>query len=209
VRVSLVIRAPYPVYVPSRKLVTQTTTHARRPIVTVEVESQAAEWALEPRTCDTNASCHTTMSAFAFRSAARAWTRAYTAGPQCYSARTTCLYSTSSATPWFVDEFEDSRPVSGPSTQQTSVPSDAPSPLKAVHARLSTSPLLEPSTLQVTQSLKLEGGPTLPAKRASGTRRKRGGTYAGESDYDVPGGLWSWWLIAQVLQSMLSFLRQN
>ncbi|KAJ7063218.1 hypothetical protein C8F01DRAFT_984986, partial [Mycena amicta] len=42
-------------------------------------------------------------------------------------------------------------------------------------------------------------GPSLPHREPQG-RRRRGGTYYGESAFDVPGTLWSWIALAQVKQ---------
>ncbi|KAF8654094.1 hypothetical protein AX16_003627 [Volvariella volvacea WC 439] len=77
------------------------------------------------------------------------------------------------------------------------LPDEAPQPLKDLHAELKHSPLLEPATLIVTQPSAPPPGPPLPFKLPQG-RRRRGGTYAGESAYDDIGGLWSWVLMAQV-----------
>ncbi|KAF9451086.1 hypothetical protein P691DRAFT_663973 [Macrolepiota fuliginosa MF-IS2] len=107
--------------------------------------------------------------------------------------------------PWFVDQ-EYERPL--PSRQLpphlkpapptvASVPEDAPEPVKLVHAALSRSPHLDPLTLVSSHAVAPPPGPPLPLKAPQG-RRKRGSTYGGESMFDVPGGIWSWTVIAQV-----------
>jgi len=96
--------------------------------------------------------------------------------------------------PWF---------VSAPSLSQTirpvirSLPENTPATLKQLHAQLSHSPHLDLSALSVSQPLAPLPGPPLPLRLPRG-RRKRGGTYAGESMHDIPGGIWSWVLMAQV-----------
>ncbi|KAF8201431.1 hypothetical protein BJ912DRAFT_501304 [Pholiota molesta] len=78
------------------------------------------------------------------------------------------------------------------------VPSDAPDILKQLHAKLLESPHLDTSHLVVSPSVLPEPGPPLPLRAPHG-RRKRGGTYAGESKFDeTGGGIWSWVISAQV-----------
>ncbi|KAJ6630710.1 hypothetical protein B0H10DRAFT_1753734, partial [Mycena sp. CBHHK59/15] len=105
--------------------------------------------------------------------------------------------------PWFVDESATAarRPRQPPPHLSRSevppLPDDAPQPLKDLHAQLLQSPLLDPTTLVVSQPQTLPPGPLLPLREPQG-RRKRGGTFSGESAYDVPGSLWSWVVMAQV-----------
>ncbi|KAG5646646.1 hypothetical protein DXG03_002636 [Asterophora parasitica] len=77
------------------------------------------------------------------------------------------------------------------------LPENTPSTLRELHAQLAQSPHLETSTLVVSEPIAPPPGPALPRRNPQG-RRKRGGTYAGESSYDVPGGLWNWVVMAQV-----------
>jgi len=112
-----------------------------------------------------------------------------------------------SSIPWFIDaENEpitrrDSLPHDQPHDPQSSIvnspPEDAPEVLKELHTQLCRSPHLEPSTLVVSEAIAPGPGPPLPYSLPHG-KRKRGGTYSGESIYDVPGGLWSWVVMAQV-----------
>lgn len=110
-------------------------------------------------------------------------------------------------TPWFVQQ--DEQLTKGFALRQNPPhlppkdfglqppPQNAPQVLKDLHALLAPSPLLETSTLTVTQPSEPPPGPPLPFKLPQG-RRKRGGTYSGESEFDVPGGIWNWILMAQV-----------
>ncbi|KAF9264825.1 hypothetical protein L218DRAFT_861933 [Marasmius fiardii PR-910] len=105
--------------------------------------------------------------------------------------------------PWFVEESEKvSFPTS--STFQRlnrvpSVPEDAPIILRDLHSQLLNSPHLEHAELLVTRASNTRPplGSALPLRLPQG-RRKRGGTYAGESMYDIPGSLWNWMVFAQV-----------
>lgn len=101
-----------------------------------------------------------------------------------------------SATPWFIDSPITHRP---PQTRPSipPLPENTPNTLKELHARLAQSPHLDLSTLSVSQPRVLAPGPPLPLRLPHG-RRKRGGTYAGESVYDIPGGIWNWVMMAQV-----------
>lgn len=106
--------------------------------------------------------------------------------------------STAPPAPWFVDPpFSASLPPR-PSPRHPPLPDDVPATVKALHAHLAPSPFLEPSTLLVSRPLSSPFGLEFPRRHANGTRRKRGGTIAGESAYDVPGGIWSWVILAQV-----------
>jgi len=108
-----------------------------------------------------------------------------------------------STVPWFVEpaprepRFARPPPPHMRLTEPPPLPPDAPQPLKDLHAQLLQSPLLDPTTLLVSQPRSLPEGPALPHREPQG-RRKRGGTYFGESGYDVPGSLWSWIVMAQV-----------
>jgi len=108
--------------------------------------------------------------------------------------------------PWFVDREPVSQnftrrpnPPHLPAKSATPpvLPQDAPQSLKELHAQLSQSPHLEPSTLVISQPMTPPPGPPLPHRHPQG-RRKRAGTYAGESMYDTPGSIWSWVVMAQV-----------
>ncbi|TFK76500.1 hypothetical protein BDN72DRAFT_831074 [Pluteus cervinus] len=109
-------------------------------------------------------------------------------------------------TPWFVQDEELTKGFALRQNPPHLPPKDfglqppprnAPEVLKDLHALLAPSPLLETSTLIVTQPSEPPPGPPLPFRLPQG-RRKRGGTYAGESEFEVPGGIWNWILMAQV-----------
>jgi hypothetical protein len=108
--------------------------------------------------------------------------------------------------PWFVDEaYEQPRkPLLSVPQPVSPVPQDAPKPVQLVHAALSQSPHLDLSTVVSSQTVGAAPGPPLPLKAPQG-RRKRGSTYAGESMFEVPGGIWRWTVMAQV--RTLCFLR--
>ena len=110
-----------------------------------------------------------------------------------------------SSTPWFVDP-EDAEPPSfarrpiPPHSSETflpEIPSGVPDTIRVLHNELSTSPFLEPATLIVRKPLDIPAGPPLPERKPRG-KRKRGGTYAGESQLDSSGGIWNWIVMAQV-----------
>ncbi|KAJ7285925.1 hypothetical protein C8J57DRAFT_652892 [Mycena rebaudengoi] len=108
-----------------------------------------------------------------------------------------------SSIPWFVDRVASQQPRARqppPHLRHSDiapVPLDAPQLLKDLHTHLLQSPLIDPATLLVAQPAQLPLGPPLPHREPQG-RRRRGGTYHGESVYDVPGSLWSWIVLAQV-----------
>ncbi|KAJ7905412.1 hypothetical protein B0H14DRAFT_2660184 [Mycena olivaceomarginata] len=109
-----------------------------------------------------------------------------------------------STVPWFIDpapreaaRFTRPQPPHLRLTEPLPLPADTPQPLRDLHAQLVQSPLLDPTTLVITQPRSLPEGPALPHREPQG-RRKRNGTYHGESIYDVPGSLWSWIVMAQV-----------
>lgn len=105
-----------------------------------------------------------------------------------------------STLPWFVDQHPVVHPVPTAAAHRpapAALPENTPRPLRELHAQLAQSPHLEPSTLFVAESLIPPVGPELPHRLPQG-RRKRGGTYAGESLYDMPGGVWNWTMMAEV-----------
>lgn len=124
---------------------------------------------------------------------------------RCNIARNLQLRSLSSqnVTPWFVDQDSAPRqqgpppPTSMRHLQAPPLPADAPNVLKEVHASLLKSPHLDVKHLLVAPAVVPPVGPDLPDRPAQGKRR-RGGTYAGESAYDTTNGLWSWVVFAQV-----------
>ncbi|KAH9484326.1 hypothetical protein JR316_0003807 [Psilocybe cubensis] len=113
-------------------------------------------------------------------------------------------------TPWFVDPTPEPSPRYGqrplpPHVQLQHgasallpVPDDAPDVLKSLHSELAKSPHLDLAQLTVSPAILPPPGPPLPLRAPHG-RRKRGGTYAGESAFDsMGGGIWDWVVIAQV-----------
>ncbi|KAG6889303.1 hypothetical protein C0995_001959 [Termitomyces sp. Mi166 len=117
---------------------------------------------------------------------------------RCLCAVRACRRVYSTALPWFVDEplSSSSRLSLSPSVPQ--IPDHTPKIIKQLHTQLAQSPHLDPSSLLVSESIAPPPGPALPLRAPQG-RRKRGGTYAGESAYDVPGGVWNWVVTAQAL----------
>lgn len=106
--------------------------------------------------------------------------------------------------PWFVDlppqPTQAAPPISGSSKPAPPIPEDAPEILQYLHSQLVLSPHLDTSQLVVSQAVLPEPGPPLPFKMPQG-RRKRGGTYAGETAYEaVSSGVWSWVVMSQVGQ---------
>ena len=104
--------------------------------------------------------------------------------------------------PWFVDRphKDQSFPLHLPPKPETAapLPEDAPKVIKHLHAKLLESPHLEKSQLVVSRAVLPELGPPLPLRKPRG-RRRSGGTYAGESEYEAVGeGLWSWVVMSQV-----------
>ncbi|KXN82066.1 hypothetical protein AN958_03224 [Leucoagaricus sp. SymC.cos] len=127
---------------------------------------------------------------------------------KCRRALATDNTSPAAPTPWFVDqEYERPWPSFSPrqlpphlnttTLATVPVPEDAPTPVKLVHEALSRSPHLDLTTLVASRAVDPPPGPPLPLKAPQG-RRKRGSTYGGESMFDVPGGIWSWTVMAQV-----------
>lgn len=102
--------------------------------------------------------------------------------------------------PWFLDPPQNLSHNKSPPPLDVGapVPENAPEVIKYLHAKLSQSPHLEKSRLVVSQAVLPDPGPPLPFKKPQG-RRRRGGTYAGESEYEaVGGGLWSWVVMSEV-----------
>lgn len=102
--------------------------------------------------------------------------------------------------PWFVDKAFHPPPHlhSEKPSITPPIPSDVPEVIKHLHSQLLKSPLLDKSHLVVSSALLPEHGPPLPLRKPQG-RRNRGGTYAGESDYEaVSAGIWSWVVMSQV-----------
>jgi len=103
--------------------------------------------------------------------------------------------------PWFVDRphKDQSFPQHLPKPETAApLPEDAPKVIKHLHAKLLESPHLEKSQLVVSRAVLPELGPPLPLRKPRG-RRRSGGTYAGESEYEAVGeGLWSWVVMSQV-----------
>jgi hypothetical protein len=118
-------------------------------------------------------------------------------------------YSTPSSLPWFIDRdpvpqvfTQRSSPPHLPQrSNATALPPNTPQALRDLHVQLSQSPHLEPSTLVISQPLAPPPGPPLPRRLPQG-RRKRGGTYPGESMYEIPGGIWNWVVMVQVSSEM-------
>ncbi|KAG5353963.1 hypothetical protein C0989_011451 [Termitomyces sp. Mn162] len=103
----------------------------------------------------------------------------------------------STALPWFVDEPLPSSSRSSlprPAANVPDIPENTPQIIKQLHTQLAQSPHLDPSTLMVSESIAPPPGPPLPLRAPQG-KRKRGGTYAGESAYDIPGEVWNWVLL--------------
>lgn len=130
-------------------------------------------------------------------------------------ARFRALSTTPSApTPWFVDQDEETptfnqrpTPPHLPS-EPYKLPSSVPDAVRLLYNELSTSPYLEPSTLIAREPLQIPAGPPLPERKPRGKRR-RGGTFAGESEIEESGGIWSWIVMAQVSVLTIQFLTQQ
>ncbi|KAF8163253.1 hypothetical protein B0H34DRAFT_694681 [Crassisporium funariophilum] len=126
-------------------------------------------------------------------------------------SRPTRHFASSSATkeasgvPWFVDQSHNfSRRNPPPHLPMTTpaaasdIPADTPEIIRKLHAQLLESPHLDKAELLVSKALLPAPGPALPRIMPHG-RRKRGGTFSGESGYDMPGGgIWDWVVMAQV-----------
>ncbi|KAJ3920948.1 hypothetical protein F5877DRAFT_89104 [Lentinula edodes] len=96
-----------------------------------------------------------------------------------------------SSTPWFV-EREENKEIS-----HVNLPEDTPKILRDLHSQLIQSPHLEQGKLVVSRAVSRELGDPLPLRAPQG-RRRRGGTYPGESAFDIPGSLWNWVVFAEV-----------
>ncbi|KAJ7582801.1 hypothetical protein C8J56DRAFT_231672 [Mycena floridula] len=115
----------------------------------------------------------------------------------CYFRR---LSTGPASIPWFVDPPQPSTPTLVRHRLEVlpPLPEEAPRSLKELHSELSKSPYLEPSTLLITRPITAASLPETRHRAPAGRRRVRGGAFPGDSAYDVPGGLWSWILLAQV-----------
>jgi len=103
-----------------------------------------------------------------------------------------------SSVPWFIDRPHTSQTFIPKPAINSPIPDHAPQILKLLHSQLLQSPHLDKSALSVGPAVPPPPGPPLPTILPRG-RRKRGGTFSGESAYDMPdGGLWSWVVVAQV-----------
>lgn len=113
------------------------------------------------------------------------------------------LSSTTSATPWFVDTDVPSPAPARPARPSNvpPLPADVPPTLQSLHAELAGVPHLDAEHLTVSRAMMFMPGPPLPLRMPQG-RRKRGGTYPGESMYDTPCGIWNWIVLAQVRASL-------
>lgn len=121
---------------------------------------------------------------------------------KCISLAATRLSSTqATASPWFVDPEPQSSQKQAPPHLTPKVqdfPPNLPEAIRQLYTKLAQSPLLEPSTLDVRESIAPPPGLPLPKRPPQG-RRRRGGTYAGEGiDEDAVGGIWNWVVVAQV-----------
>lgn len=107
-----------------------------------------------------------------------------------------------STRPWFVDPepvvTRQLPPHLAPKSHD--LPPDLPVPVKELFHTLGQSPFLEPSTLEVKAPSPVSPGPPLPKTIPKG-RRGRGRTYSGEGIPYEQGGIWNWFLIAQVKHS--------
>lgn len=112
-----------------------------------------------------------------------------------------------SSTPWFVEQDAATSP--NPHISHTyrapPLPEDAPKVLVDLHSQLIKSPHLEQSNLLVTRALSREMGPPPPLRAPHGRRRK-GGTFAIETAFDIPGSLWSWTVFAEASASQAAAL---
>ncbi|KAG6334378.1 hypothetical protein ID866_4717 [Astraeus odoratus] len=103
--------------------------------------------------------------------------------------------------PWFVDEEpptlspRHAPPHLAPKVHE--LPPNIPDAVRQLYGKLSQSPLLEPSLLDVREPVMPPPGPPLPRRTPRG-RRRRGGTYFGEGIQEQQGGIWSWVVTAQV-----------
>ncbi|KDR81558.1 hypothetical protein GALMADRAFT_239581 [Galerina marginata CBS 339.88] len=105
--------------------------------------------------------------------------------------------------PWFVDPVPHTFAQRPPpphiqSNVVPAIPQNTPEVIKYLHAHLLQSPHLDLLQLVVSPAVLPAPGPPLPLRVPHG-RRKRGGTYAGESIFEDSGGsLWDWVVVAQV-----------
>jgi len=99
--------------------------------------------------------------------------------------------------PWFVSpDDEESQVVLN--ERVPPLPEDTPDHVRQLHATLSTLPYLDTSYLTVTRPIEPLPAPPLPKMAQKGRRRRRGGTDFGVG-IDMPmGGIWNWYILAQV-----------
>jgi hypothetical protein len=116
--------------------------------------------------------------------------------------------ATPPSTPWFIDNegpvqsiTRHTPPHLAPKTHE--LPENISAGIRQLFLQLSTSPLLEPSTLSVERPVAALPGPQLPQTLPKG-RRKRGRTYSGEGLVEEPGGIWDWVVTAQVCTPLVS-----
>lgn len=102
-----------------------------------------------------------------------------------------------STVPWFIDKPCMPQASIPKLAADPTIPDHAPQIIKLLHSQLLQSPHLDKSALSVGPAVPPPPGPPLPTILPHG-RRNRGGTFSGESVYDMPEGLWSWVVVAQV-----------
>lgn len=103
-----------------------------------------------------------------------------------------------STVPWFIDKPHVQQSFIPKAAEICPIPDHAPQIIKLLHSQLLQSPHLDRSALSVGPAIPPSPAPPLPRLLPHG-RRNRGGTFSGESVYDMPdGGLWSWVVVAQV-----------
>ncbi|KAJ3810653.1 hypothetical protein F5876DRAFT_41338 [Lentinula aff. lateritia] len=103
-----------------------------------------------------------------------------------------------SSAPWFVEREENQEILHATRVSRAAtVPEDTPKILRDLHSQLIQSPHLEQGKLVVSRAVSRELGDPLPLRAPQG-RRRRGGTYPGESAFDIPGSLWNWVVFAEV-----------
>lgn len=100
-----------------------------------------------------------------------------------------------SSTPWFVEQ-EAAIPHISHTYRAPPLPEDTPKVLRELHSQLIKSPHLEQSKLLVSRAVSRAMGPPPPLRAPQG-RRKKGGVFALETAFDVPGSLWNWTVFAE------------
>ncbi|KAF8078002.1 hypothetical protein FPV67DRAFT_1463805 [Lyophyllum atratum] len=126
---------------------------------------------------------------------------------RCLQAVVCARRSYSTALPWFVDQapvpHTFTARVQPPhlphrATNTPPLPENTPSTLRELHAQLAQSPHLESSTATCRRVNGSTSGATyfhVECPKVDGEEEER---TAGESAYDIPGGLWNWVVVAQV-----------